>query len=170
MCAHRFSGYWKDVGTIDSLWDANMDMLSVTGGINIYDTRWPVYTRSPNRPPHVTGPEANISHSMVTGGCRVDGTVENSVLFHSVQVEPGALVRYSILMPGAVVRAGARVEYAILAERAEAGAGACVGTPPDGGSAWGISVVGADVRVPAGAMVPPGAMVSSDQQGGGARE
>lgn len=163
LSAYRFSGYWKDVGTIDSLWDANMDMLSVGGGVRIFDHQWPIYTRSPTRPPHVTGPDAVISHSMITGGCEVDGRVENSVLFHSVRVEKGAAVRYSILMPGVVVKAGAVVEYAIVAERAVIGSRAVLGAPPDGSENWGIAVVAADAMVGDCAVIPPGAMVNSGE-------
>ena len=80
LMAYRFAGYWKDVGTIDSLWDANMDLLAgSSSGLDMYDESWPVYARTPVKPPHVTGPDAKISHSMVTGGSQVDGTVENSV-------------------------------------------------------------------------------------------
>ena len=166
MMAYRFSGYWKDVGTINSLWDANMDMLSVRGGVQLFDSDWPIYARSPTRPPHYTGPNASISHSLVTGGCEVDGTVENSVLFHSVKVETGAVVRYSILMPGAVVKAGAVVEYAIVTEHASIGAQATVGAPPDGSENWGISVVASDIRVGDGAKVSPNAMVTRNVKGG----
>jgi glucose-1-phosphate adenylyltransferase len=160
LSAYRFSGYWKDVGTIDSLWDSNMDMLSVKGGVRIFDDKWPIYTRSPTRPPHVTGVHAEISHSLVTGGCEIFGKVENSVLFHSVRVEEGASVRYSILMPGAVVKAGATVEYAIVAERAVIGGGALVGAPPDGSERWGISVVAADSILDDKTVVSPGTMVN----------
>lgn len=160
VSAYRFAGYWKDVGTIDSLWDANMDLLAVKGGIRIYDDKWPIYTRSPTRPPHITGENAVISHSIVTGGSEVCGHVENSVLFHSVQVEEGATVRYSILMPGAVVKAGATVEYAIVAERAVVGGNATVGAPPDGSDNWGIAVVAADVVLPDHDTVLPGKMVN----------
>lgn len=166
LSAYRFSGYWKDVGTIDSLWDSNMDMLSVTGGVKIFDDKWPIYTRSPTRPPHVTGESSAISHSLVTGGCEIYGKVENSVLFHSVRVEEGASVRYSILMPGAVVRSGAAVEYAIVAERAEIGPDARVGAPPDGSEGWGIAVVAADSSVEEGAVVFPGSMVNGAPTGG----
>lgn len=115
MAAYRFSGYWRDVGTIESLWDANMDLISDEGGVQLYDAEWPIYARSPTRPPHFTGEHAVVSHSLATGGCVIQGTVENSVLFRSVTVEEGATVRYSILMPGTVVKAGATVDYAIVA-------------------------------------------------------
>ena len=166
MMAYRFHGYWKDVGTINSLWDANMDMLAPRSGIDLYDTSWPIYARSPIKPPHVTGPNAVISHSLVTGGCIVDGTVENSVLFHSVTVEEGADVQYSILMPGAVVRKGARVAYAIVAENAVIEADAQVGAPPDGSPDWGIAVVASDVTVGRQALVAPSAMIREDVKGG----
>ena len=166
LMAYRFHGYWKDVGTINSLWDANMDMLAPHSGIDLYDPDWPIYARSPIRPPHVTGPNAKLSHALVTGGCRVDGTVENSVLFHSVTVEEGADVQYSILMPGAVVKAGAQVSYAILAENAVVEQNACVGSAPSGDPDWGIAVVASDVTVGEGAVVPPSAMIREDVKGG----
>ena len=166
MMAYRFHGYWKDVGTINSLWDANMDMLAPRSGIDLYDTSWPIYARSPIKPPHITGPNARISHSLVTGGCQVDGAVENSVLFHSVVVEEGANVQYSILMPGAVVRKGASVAYAIVAEDAVIEAGAQVGTPPTDDPGWGIAVVAGGVTIGREAVVAPSAMVREDVKGG----
>ena len=166
LMAYRFHGYWKDVGTINSLWDANMDMLAPRSSINLYDPDWPIYARSPIRPPHVTGPNARLSHSLVTGGCLVDGSVENSVLFHSVTVEEGADVQYSILMPGAVVKSGARVSYAILAENAVVERDATVGSAPSGDPNWGIAVVASDVTVGEQAVVSPSAMVREDVKGG----
>ena len=168
LSAYRFQGYWKDVGTISSLWDANMDMLSLgaEGGIDLYDNEWPIYARTPIKPPHVTGPEAVISHSLVTGGCEVDGTVENSVLFHSVKVEKGASVRYSILMPGTVVKAGATVEYSIVAENAYIGPNAKVGAPPDDSDGWGIAVVAGSVAVAENGVVAPSAMCTAPLKGG----
>ena len=168
LMTYRFQGYWKDVGTIDSLWDANMDMLAPgnENGINPYDTSWPIYARTPIRPPHVTGVNACISHSLVTGGCQVDGTVENSVLFHSVTVEEGAGVHYSILMPGAVVKKGAQVSYSIVAEGAVIEAGAKVGAPPSEDPDWGIAVVASGVTVGENAQVKPKAMIREDVKGG----
>ena len=166
LMAYRFHGYWKDVGTINSLWDANMDMLAPRSSINLYDPSWPIYARSPIKPPHITGPNAHISHSLVTGGSQVDGTVENSVLFHSVTVEEGASVQYSILMPGAVVKAGAQVSYAIVAENAVVEARASIGTVPNEDPNWGIAVVASGVTVGEGAVVSPSAMVREDVKGG----
>ena len=166
MSAYRFRGYWKDVGTIDSLWDANMDMLAPRTSIDLKDPTFPIYARTPIRPPHFTGPNAVISHSLVTGGSEVYGTVENSVLFHSVTVEEGASVRYSILMPGATVRAGATVEYAIIAENAVIEPGASVGTPPDATDNWGVAVVASGVTVGEKATVSANAMIREDVKGG----
>jgi glucose-1-phosphate adenylyltransferase len=158
---YRFSGYWRDVGTIDSLWDANMDMLSPTL-INLYDPEWPIRARSPIQPPHYAGPDAIIRHSIVTEGCVIDGRVENSVLSSSAIVEQGARVAYSILMPGAVVERGATVEYAILGEGTRVGAGARIGGAPDGGEHWGIATCGPHVAVSPGAVIRPGAMIFED--------
>ncbi|RHR10663.1 glucose-1-phosphate adenylyltransferase [Pseudoflavonifractor sp. AF19-9AC] len=166
LMAYRFHGYWKDVGTIDSLWDANMDMLAPRSSIDLYDPSWPIFARSPIKPPHITGPNARISHSLVTGGSQVDGLVENSVLFHSVTVEEGASVQYSILMPGAVVKAGAQVSYSIVAEDAVVEARALVGSAPDDNPNWGIAVVAGGVTVGEGAVVSPSAMVREDVKGG----
>ena len=166
MVAYRFEGYWKDVGTLDSLWDANMDMLSSNNGIDLYDPAWPIYARTPIKPPHVAGEKSVISHSLVTGGCKVDGTVENSVLFHSVTVEEGAEVQYSILMPGTVVKAGASVKYAIVAENAVIEAGATVGAAPSGEEGWGVAVVAGGVTVGEKAVVKPAAMIREDVKGG----
>ena len=166
MMVYRFSGYWKDVGTIDSLWDANMDMLSANNGIDLYDPAWPIYARTPIKPPHMAGEKSVISHSLVTGGCKVDGTVENSVLFHSVIVEEGAEVQYSILMPGTVVKAGATVQYSIVAENAVIEAGAQIGAAPTGEDGWGVAVVAGGVTVGEKAVVKPAAMIREDIKGG----
>ena len=167
LMAYRFSGYWKDVGTIDSLWDANMDLLAgSSSGLDMYDESWPIYARSPIRPPQLTGPDAVVTHSMVTGGCEVYGTVENSMLFHSVTVEEGADIQYSILMPGVTVKAGAKVHYSIVAENATVEAGAVVGSAPDGSDDWGIAVVASGLTVGENAVVSPHAMIRENVKGG----
>ena len=164
MSAYRFSGYWKDVGTIRSLWDANMDMLNPGSGFDLYDESWPIYARSPGRPPHIAGPEAEISHSLVTGGSEIYGTVKDSVVFYSVTVEKGAYVHASVLMPGTVVKAGARVEYAIVAENAVIEENALVGAADQADPE--IAVVASGVHVGPGGKVDPGAMIYEDVKGG----
>ena len=160
---YRFEGYWRDVGTITSLWDANMDMLSTTL-INLYDPDWPIGSRSPVCPPHYTGDEAVILHSIVTEGCEIDGRVENSVLSPSVKVGKGATVFYSVLMPGAVIENGATVEYAIIGENTVIGAGAHIGTPPDGTDGWGVATCGPEIRIRPGAEVKAGAMIYTSEE------
>ena len=166
LMAYRFSGYWKDVGTIDSLWDANMDMLASHGGIDLYDSSWPIYTHSPIRPPHYAGPTSVISHSIVADGSFISGTVENSVLFNSVTVEEGANVAYSILMPGAVVKKGATISYSIIAENSVIEANATVGSDPCEDPNWGIAVVAGGLTVGENAIVAPSAMIREDVKGG----
>ena len=161
---YRFDGYWRDVGTITSLWDANMDMLSTTL-INLYDPSWPISSRSPVLPPSYTGKDARVVHSIITEGCEIDGHVENSVLSASVTVERGAKVVYSVLMPGTVVKAGATVEYAIIGENVVIEPGAVVGTAPDGTEGWGVTTCGPNVTVSAGKVIPAGAMIYSGEEG-----
>ena len=158
LLPYRFEGYWRDVGTIVSLWDANMDMLSPTL-INLYDPKWPIRAKSPIRPPHSIGRQAEVVYSIITEGCTIEGHVENSVLSSSVTVGAGARVLYSILHPGVVVEPGAVVEYAIVGEGTVVGAGAHIGAQPDGTDGWGVATVGPDVAVPAGGTVPAGAMI-----------
>ncbi|MGM9586161.1 MAG: glucose-1-phosphate adenylyltransferase [Candidatus Limivicinus sp.] len=160
---YRFDGYWRDVGTITSLWDANMDMLSTTL-INLYDPTWPISSRSPICPPHFTGENAQIIHSIVTEGCEIDGTVENSVLSSGVKVGTGTNIIYSVLMPGAVVEDGATVEYAIVGENTVVHKNAHVGAPPDGTDAWGVATCGPDIEIREGAQVPAGAMIYTSEE------
>ena len=160
---YRFEGYWRDVGTITSLWDANMDMLSPKL-INLYDESWPINARSPVCPPHFTGEHAEIIHSIVTEGCEVDGHVENSVLSSEVTVGKDAHVIYSVLMPGVVVEEGATVEYAIVGENTVIHAGAHVGAAPDGSESWGVATCGPDIEIKSGAQVPAGAMIYTGEE------
>lgn len=160
---YRFSGYWRDVGTITSLWDANMDMLSTTL-INLYDPEWPIMSNTAPQPPHFTGKNAGVIHSIVTEGCVVNGRVENSVLSNGVTVDEGAEVLYSVLMPGAVIEAGAKVQYAIVGENTVIEKGARVGQPPDGSEGWGVATCGPDITIRSGATVAAGAMIYSDKE------
>ncbi|MDD2955707.1 MAG: glucose-1-phosphate adenylyltransferase [Oscillospiraceae bacterium] len=165
MYAYSFSGYWKDVGTIDSLWEANMDLLNPYVPLSLYDPAWKIYSRNPVMPPHYTGVNALVQNSMVTEGCVIDGEVDFSVLFAGVIIEEGAEVRDSIIMPGTVIRKGAVVEYSIVAENSVIGEGAKVGSRPEetsDKSKWGIAVIGSHIKVGDGAVIPPKAMVERD--------
>jgi len=165
MMVHRFSGYWRDVGTIDSLWEANMDMLSGSE-VDLSSPSWRIYARNPTSPPHYVGSTAAVSHSLVTEGCEVYGGVYNSVLFNDVTVEQGALVEYSIIMPGAVIERGAIVKYAIIAENACIKPGAKVGAPPgdfaEKPDDWGVAVVASGVTIGSNKVVSAREMVSAD--------
>ena len=161
MLAYRFEGYWKDVGTLESLWDANMDMLS-RGELDLLESSWPIYSRIPSAPPAFMGKTAKVEHSVMTQGCDVSGSVFNSVLSDNVVVEEGADVQYSVLMPGVTVKRGAVVKYAILGENVQIGAGATVGGDPMDydPNLWGISVIGPGGVIADGETVAPNTMLN----------
>ncbi|MBP1555594.1 MAG: glucose-1-phosphate adenylyltransferase, partial [Oscillospiraceae bacterium] len=160
---YRFKGYWRDVGTITSLWDANMDMLTPET-LALYDRSWPISSRNDTVPPHYVGENAEIIYSIVTEGCEIDGRVENSVLSSSVTVEKGASVLYSVLMPGVTVKAGATVQYAIVGEDTVISENAVVGNPPDGTDSWGVATCGPEICIKEGARIPAGAMVYTGEE------
>ena len=165
MIAYRFDGYWKDVGTLESLWDANMDMLS-RGDLDLLESSWPIYARLPSEPPAFIGKSALVEHSVVTQGCEVSGAVLNSVLSHGAKVEEGAEVSYSVLMPGVTVKRGAVVRYAILGENCLVDAGAVVGGTPEScdPDKWGVTVLGPGASVGAGENIAPNSMINRDHK------
>ena len=162
MQSYRFDGYWKDVGTLESLWDANMDMLSPESGLDLLDESWPIYARSVSAPAAFLGGNSKVNHSAFNRGCELEGTVENSVLSQGVTVAPGAEVAYSVLFPGVTVEEGAVVKYAILGEGCKVGAGCKVGCEPAEVEAdkWGLAVVAPGCRLEAGRVVAPKTMLS----------
>ena len=165
MIAYRFDGYWKDVGTLESLWDANMDMLS-RGDLDLLEDSWPIYARLPSQPPAFIGKSSLVEHSVVTQGCEITGTVKNSVLSPGARVEDGAEVHYSVLMPGVTVKRGAVVRYAILGENCQVDAGAVVGADPEScePDEWGITVLGPGTAIAAGETVKPKTMLNSEHK------
>ena len=168
MVAYAFDGYWKDVGTIDSLWEANLDLLNPKVDLDLSDPDWKIFSRSPNAPPAYVADSAHVQNAMISSGCVVEGEVDFSILFPRVTIEPGAKVRDSILMPGAAVKTGAQVQYAIVAEDSVIEEGAVVGARPedlDSLEGWGVAVVGAGLTVGKGAVVAPGAMIDADVEG-----
>ena len=168
MFAYQFDGYWKDVGTINSLWDANLDLLNPKVDLDLTDDSWRIYSRSPAAPPHYIGNNAQVENSMITEGCEIDGSIDFSVLFSNVTVEEGAEVKYSIVMPGTVIKKGAVVQYSIVAENAVIDEGAVVGESPENmknAEGWGVAVVGNRVHIGKGARVAPDTMVDSDVGG-----
>lgn len=166
MFAYRFEGYWKDVGTIDSLYEANLDLLNPGVPLDLRDSSWRIYSRSRSLPPHYIGSNSFVQNSVVTEGCTVEGNVDYSILSSGVTVEEGATVRYSVVMPGAVIRKGATVQYSILAENVEIGEDAQVGLSPEqmeNRDDWGIAVIANGVRLSPGAQVAPKEMVDQDR-------
>ena len=149
MVSYRFEGYWKDVGTIESLWEANMDLLSPNSGLNLSDDSWKIYGRTTGSPPHFTAKGAKVQHTLLSEGCEIAGNVSESVLFSDVKVAKNANVEYSILMPGAFVEEGANVRYAIVASGAVIAKGASIGAGPSECDVdkWGVAVVAENVRI-----------------------
>ena len=128
LFAYRFKGYWKDVGTIDSLWEANMDLLSPDNELDLSDLTWKIYTEDVTALPQYIGTEARIQNAYITQGCVIEGEVTNSVIFTGAKVRPGAKVIDSVLMPGAIVEDGAVVIRALVANGVNIGKGALVGS------------------------------------------
>ena len=165
LVAYHFDAYWKDVGTIDSLWEANMDCLDPNVPLDMYDQKWKIYSRNPVMPPHYAGPNSKIENTMIAEGCDIEGETDFSVLFDGVTVEEGATVRYSIIMPNTVIRKGAVVEYSIVGEECTVGEGAHIGERPESvenRDEWGVAVVGHNVNISDNAVIPPKAMISKD--------
>ena len=158
LCAYRFEGYWKDVGTVESLWEANMDLLAEHPALDLYDQSWKIYSKNPVMPPHVVEKGAVIHNSMVTEGCTVSGLVLGSVLFAGVKIEAGATVEHSIVMPGAIVRAGAHICRAVIGEGAEIGKGAAVGEA--GGK---IALVGPFAKAADNSVIPGGTVFGREE-------
>ncbi len=166
MFAYPFSGYWKDVGTISSLWEANMDLLGEKPVLDLSDDSWRIFARHSADAPQFVGARARVENSYITEGCEIYGTVKNSVVGPGVKILHGAYVEDSVLMGDAVIQAGATVKYAMLDTGVTVGAGATVGADRASGAA--IAVIGEDVNVPSGATVEPGAMLSDSEEGGSA--
>jgi len=169
LFAYKFDGYWKDVGTIASLWEANLDLLNPDANIDLTDPSWRIYCKNAANAPHYTTASADVSDSLLSGGCVIEGRVDTSVLFSNVTVEEGANVEFSIVMPGAVIKKGAHVEYAMIAENAVIEEGAHVGENPEhvaDSSAWGVAVIGSDVTIGKNAVVSNNLMIDEDVKEG----
>jgi glucose-1-phosphate adenylyltransferase len=163
---YRFSGYWKDVGTVESLWQANMDILDRPDDLNLYDRNWRIYSRNPVKPAHYIARGARLQNSCLTDGCIIEGDVDHSVLFHSVVVEAGAIVKDSVLMPGVVVESGAYVQKAIIGTNTIISRGTRIGYSSVGTSPYlsricsdDITVVERGLRLREGADIPGNCMV-----------
>lgn len=171
LFAYAFGGYWKDVGTIKSLWEANMDLLEDPPLLDLYDPSWRIYSRNPILPPHYVSSEASVDNCLVTEGCEVYGHVKHSVLFAGTRVEEGAIVEDSIIMPGAQIKTGARVYKAIIDERATIGSYSVVGdalkegVTVDNSLTGDITLVGYDMSIPDYASLPRGMVATRETLG-----
>lgn len=128
LCAYKYKGYWKDVGTIDSLWEANMDLLDKNNALDLNDPAWKIYTEDITALPQYIGADAVVDRAFITQGCVVNGKVKNSVLFTGAKVAEGAQVIDSVLMPGAEVAEGAVVTRTLVADGVKIGKNAVVGS------------------------------------------
>lgn len=158
MLAYAFTDYWKDVGTIASLWEANMDLLKVPPEFDLTDTRWKIYSRTPVMPPHFIGGSAIVENAMITEGCEVHGTVRNSVLFAGVEIAANAIVEDSVIMPGTRIESGSTVRRCMIAENCQINAGCVIGEA-DGE----IALIGQGTILPDGYVVKAGEQIDNDE-------
>lgn len=161
---YRFDDYWKDVGTVDSLWEANLDLLNPKIDLNLADQNWRIYSRTTGMPPQYISENARVENSLITDGCEVEGKLDYSILFENVTVEKGASVEYSLVMPGAVIKKGAKVRYSIIAENTVIGENAEIGSVPEetASAEWGITVIGDNLTVGKKATVGPKKMITEN--------
>jgi len=161
LFAYPFSGYWKDVGTISSLWEANMDLLGEKPIFNLHDRSWRIFSRTSAMPAQYLALGSVIDNAIISEGSEIAGTVRNSVLFHGVTVEAGAVVENAVVMGGVTIKAGARVVNTIIAENTVVGAGAVIGDNTKPGD--NITVLGSELTIPAGMTVGGGLLINADK-------
>ena len=167
MFAFPFQGYWKDVGTIDSLWEANLDIINPNVDLDLSDKSWRIYSRNPMAPPHYIGDSAVVENSSISEGCEIEGEVDYSVISSNVTIEEGAEVKYSVIMPGATIKKGAKVYYSIVAEDAVIEEKAKIGEIPENlekPENWGIAVIGSGATITSGQEIAPGEMIKSGEE------
>ena len=166
MFAYAFSGYWKDVGTISSLWEANMEVLDPEhSGINLFDENWKIYSRNSGKTGHKITETAVVENCMITDGCRIAGHVKRSILFSGVKVAEGAEVEDAVIMGGTVIESGAVVKHCIVAENVVIGQNAVVGEMPHDGEK-GVATIGSGIHIGERAKVGPNAMVNANVKDG----
>ncbi len=162
MFAYTYDGYWKDVGTINSLFEANMDLLGDSPTLDLSDKNWRIHSRNPIAPPQYIGKDAVILNSIVSLGCNIDGVVENSILSSNVTVKKGAIVKDAIIMSGAVIGENCKVNYSIIDEDAVIGDNATVGVTMK--SKAKIAVVGRGYTVEGGCVIGGGEILDSSEK------
>ena len=160
LFAYRFEGYWKDVGTIQSLWEANMDLLGENPALSL-QSAWRIYSRNNARPPQFIGAGGSVKNSVVTEGCEIYGTVINSVLSPGVVVGRNAVVRDSVIFDDVIIGEGAEVNYAVMDGNTVVGENATIGKPIE--ESAGITLVGGWLNIPAGATIPDNVRFGKDE-------
>lgn len=169
MMSYRFEGYWKDVGTVQSLWEANMDLIDNPPKFDLNDRRWPIYSRNYALMPHFMGDTAKVTNSTITEGCSIEGTVEHSVIFSGVTIGKGAVVHDAVIMPGAVIGENAVIEKSVIGPNAKIGAGAKIGVGDEDAAnphaskycTHGIVLIEGEAVVDDGADILKGSMVQA---------
>ncbi|MDO5560483.1 MAG: glucose-1-phosphate adenylyltransferase [Oscillospiraceae bacterium] len=162
LFAYSFNGYWKDVGTLASLWEANMDILKPDDVLNLYDADWKIYSRNMSLPPQYIGQDAQIEDSLICDGCNVNGSVNSSVVYSGVTIEENVIIDHSVIMPGTVVKSGSIVRYSIIGEESIIENDTVIGAAKDevsNGQKWDIAVIGHGQTIPSGITVAPGQMI-----------
>ena len=166
LFAYEYNGYWKDVGTISSLWEANMEILDPEhSGINLFDNDWKIYSRNSGKTGHKITETAVVENCMITDGCRIAGHVKRSILFSGVKVAEGAEVEDAVIMGGTVIESGAVVKHCIVAENVVIGQNAVVGEMPHDGEK-GVATIGSGIHIGERAKVGPNAMVNANVKDG----
>lgn len=160
MFAYQFEGYWKDVGTLQSLWEGNMDLLGEKPQLDLRDNKWKISYRHYPDHPHFIGKNGSVKNSVIAEGCEIEGTVINSVLFSGVTVEKGAVIKDSVVMSNSFIKEGAAVNYSILDVGVYVGPNAKVGEERNDGVE--LAVLGSGVRVKAKTSIPAGEIIDSD--------
>jgi glucose-1-phosphate adenylyltransferase len=161
MFAYSFRGYWRDVGTIESLWQANMDLLDEDFKNDLPD--WKIYSRTTGNPPHYIGQTGIMKNSIISEGCEIYGTVEHSIIFPGVKIYEGCYIKDSIIMANSVINANTSVNYAIIDEDAEIGSNAKIGEEKT--DSTGITVIAKTIKIGDGIVVTAGTMVDEDMMG-----
>ncbi|MFR5101869.1 MAG: glucose-1-phosphate adenylyltransferase [Christensenellaceae bacterium] len=154
MYSYLFEGYWKDVGTIASLWQANMDLLGENPEFDVNDKAWKIHSRNPLAPPEYIGEDAVVKNSMIALGCEIEGTVENSVLGSNVIVEKGAVIKDAVVLANSIIKSGASVSYSIIDENVIVGKNSVIGVEKNPKAE--IVVLGRDITVGDGVRVLSG--------------
>lgn len=173
LYAYEFKGYWKDVGTVDSLWEANMDILDPNVPLELNDPPWKIYSRNQNRPPQYIGQHAKLKNAYISEGCSIDGEVENSIIFPGVIIDESAVVRHSIVMPGVSIGGNSIIEFTIIANDSKIGSNVKLGEggkPAENGEHPPICVIGENMVISDGVVIASGAMIGEDLKDGDGNE